>query len=66
MGRRRSNPVQEVRFPYDRGMYEVRDAVIVFYDFPEEGRHPRPFEDGGYAPEQPGGGWRPPYYPPGR
>ncbi|HEY5999904.1 MAG TPA: hypothetical protein VI078_11485 [bacterium] len=66
MGQRRSNPVQEVRFRYDRGMYEVRDAVIVYYDFPEERPRPRPFDGGGYAPEQPGGGWRPPYVPPRR
>jgi hypothetical protein len=64
MGQRRSNPVQEVRFRYDRGMYEVRDALIVYYDFPEEGRRPRPFVSGGYAPEQPGGGRPRPDVPP--
>jgi hypothetical protein len=64
MGRRRSNPVREVEFAFDRGMYEVRDAVIIYYDFPDERQHPRPFEEGRFAPEQPGGRWRPPYYPP--
>ena len=55
MGERQSNPVRQVRFEYDRGMYRATEAVIVFYDFPEEPRRgPRPFEDrGGYAPEAP-------------
>ena len=64
MGKHESNPVREVRFPYDRGMYEVRDALIVSYDFPDEERRPRAFEeDDGYAPEPPRGRWRPPYFP---
>lgn len=56
MGRRRSNPVREVDFRYDRGMYEVRDAVIIAYDF-DEAPTPQPFE-GGYAPEAPDDGNR--------
>ena len=52
MGERESNPVHEVRFSYDRGMYRAKDAVIITYDFAEERRHrPRPFEEPGYAPE---------------
>ncbi|HWR97659.1 MAG TPA: hypothetical protein VN317_04490 [Candidatus Methanoperedens sp.] len=66
MGQRQSNPVREVSFSYDRGMYEVREAVIIYYDFPEEGRPPRAFDDDGFAPEPPRGGWRPPYFPPPR
>ena len=70
MGRHESNPVREVRFPCDRGMYEVRDALVVAYDFPDEERRPRAFEeDDAYAPEPPRGRWRPPYFPerlPGR
>jgi hypothetical protein len=66
MGRRRGNPVREVRFPYDRGMYEVRDAVLVYYDFPDKEPRPRPFEGGEFAPEQPVSRWRPPYFPPQR
>jgi hypothetical protein len=55
MGQRESNPVRQVRFDYDRGMYRAAEAVVITYDFPEEPRHrPRPFEDRGYAPEQPG------------
>jgi hypothetical protein len=54
MGERQSNPVRQVRFDYDRGMYRAAEAVIVAYDFAEErGRRPRPFEDPGYAPEAP-------------
>lgn len=60
MGERQSNPVHQVRFDYDRGMYHAAEAVIIAYDFAEERRRrPRPFEDQGYAPETPdssGGG----------
>ncbi len=68
MGRHQSNPVREVRFRYDRGMYEVRDALIVYYDFDDEEPRPRPFDDDGrYAPEPPGPpqppGWRPAWPP---
>lgn len=64
MGRRESNPVREVRFSYDRGMYEVRDALVVYYDFADEERRPRPFQSGAYAPEQPSASWRPHSPPP--
>ena len=66
MGRHRSNPVREVRFSFDRGMYEVADALIVYYDFADEEPRPRPFESSGFAPEQPSGHWRPPHPPPWR
>jgi hypothetical protein len=52
MGERESNPVQQVRFDYDRGMYRANQAVVITYDFPEERRpRPEPFEERGYAPE---------------
>lgn len=51
MGSRQSNPVHEVRFDYDRGMYRTRDAVVISYDFPEERHRPQPFQDRGFAPE---------------
>lgn len=52
MGERESNPVRQVRFDYDRGMYSAREAVIIAYDFAEERRRgPQPFDDGSYAPE---------------
>lgn len=55
MGERQSNPVRQVRFNYDRGMYRASEVVVITYDFPEERRRrPRPFEDRGYAPEAPG------------
>ena len=54
MGDRESNPIRQVRFDYDQGMYHTSEAVIIAYDFPEERRRrPRPFEDRGYAPEAP-------------
>jgi hypothetical protein len=63
MGQRESNPVREVRFTYDRGMYDVKDALIIYYDFADTEPKPRPFEDGGFAPEPPVS-WRPTHYPP--
>jgi hypothetical protein len=59
MGERESNPVREVRFRYDRGMYRAKDAVVITYDFVEERRRrPRPFEDRDFAPEPRDERWR--------
>jgi hypothetical protein len=44
-------------------MYDVKDALIIYYDFADTEPKPRPFEDGGFAPEPPVS-WRPTHYPP--
>ncbi|HPR63928.1 MAG TPA: hypothetical protein PK014_06870 [Thermoanaerobaculia bacterium] len=53
MGERETHPVRQVRFDYDTGMYQIGQAVILFYDFPDRRPpYPRPFE-GSWAPEMP-------------
>jgi len=52
MGERESHPTVQVRFHYDRGMYKVDQALVVYYDF-EKKHEPNPFPELGYAPEMP-------------
>lgn len=60
MGERLTRPVEMVDFHYDAGMYNPREAVLLFYDFPrDDAPHPlldRPIHTppGGFAPEMPG------------
>jgi hypothetical protein len=57
MGERGSNPVQTVDFRYDTGMYQERDAVVIYYDFDNPPYYIQPpvyrDERQGYAPEIP-------------
>jgi hypothetical protein len=50
MGEREVHPVIDVAFNYDSGMYSVKDAVVIYYDFAQE---PNPFPALSYAPEMP-------------
>ena len=52
MGERESHPTYEVSFNYDTGMYDVSQAVVIYYDF-DHAPVPNPFPDMSYAPEQP-------------
>lgn len=50
MGESESHPTYQVAFNYDRGMYSVDQAVLIYYDFAPAPR-PNPFPELGYAPE---------------
>ena len=52
MGERGSHPTYEVDFRYDTGMYDVSQAVVIYYDFART-RTPDPFPDLSFAPEMP-------------
>jgi hypothetical protein len=52
MGERESHPTIQVAFDYDRGMYSVSQAVVLYYDFAPVAA-PNPFPALGYAPEMP-------------
>lgn len=52
MGERESHPTYEVDFRYDTGMYDVSQAVVIYYDFDHK-PSPNPFPDMSFAPEQP-------------
>ena len=52
MGEREANPVNQVRFDYDTGMYKPHQAVIIYYDFASVPQ-PQPFLSMNYAPEMP-------------
>jgi hypothetical protein len=51
MGEKRHHPVTTVEFDYDTGMYNPRNALVIYYDFGPS-RPPQPFMDKGFAPEQ--------------
>jgi hypothetical protein len=51
MGERESNPVQQVYFNYNTGMYKPHQAVIIYYDFAKEPTPPQPFLSMNFAPE---------------
>jgi len=52
MGERESNPTIQVQFDFDRGMFELSQAVVIYYDFADEPT-PNPFPGLSYAPEMP-------------
>ncbi len=52
MGERESHPTVQVDFDYDRGMYTLAQALVIYYDF-EKHIEPNPFPALGYAPEMP-------------
>jgi hypothetical protein len=52
MGERESHPTQTVEFEYDRGMYRLSQAIVIYYDFAEVSA-PNPFPALSYAPEMP-------------
>ena len=52
MGEKEDHRVTVVAFNYDMGMYQTREAVIIYYDFPPSPPRPSPFTDG-YSPEMP-------------
>jgi len=52
MGERESHPTYEVAFNYDRGMYSLSQALVIYYGFGEK-PVPNPFPALGYAPEMP-------------
>jgi hypothetical protein len=52
MGQSESHPTYQVAFNYDRGMYSVDQALLIYYDFARAPR-PNPFPALGYAPEMP-------------
>jgi hypothetical protein len=52
MGEKESHPTVQVRFDYDKGMYSVDDALLIYYDFVKQ-KHPHPFPGTEYAPEMP-------------
>ncbi|MBI5555334.1 MAG: hypothetical protein HY920_05735 [Elusimicrobia bacterium] len=51
MGERESNPIQQVYFNYNTGMYKPHQAVIIYYDFAKEPTLPQPFLSLNFAPE---------------
>ncbi|MDD5491179.1 MAG: hypothetical protein PHV60_00665 [bacterium] len=51
MGERESNPIQQVYFNYNTGMYKPHQAVIIYYDFAKEPTPPQPFLSMNFAPE---------------
>lgn len=51
MGERESNPVEQVYFNYNTGMYKPHQAVIIYYDFAKEPNPPQPFLSMNFAPE---------------
>ncbi len=50
MGDSESHPTYQVNFDYDRGMYQVAQAVVIYYDF-AKAEEPNPFPDMAYAPQ---------------
>jgi len=52
MGERESHPTYQVDFHYDRGMYTLSQALVIYYGFGEK-PVPNPFPALGYAPEMP-------------
>jgi hypothetical protein len=50
MGERESHPTVQVAFNYDAGMYNLSQALVVYYGF-EEAKGPNPFPALDYAPE---------------
>ncbi len=52
MGERETNPTTRVAFDYDRGMYNLAQAVVIYYDFASE-PVPNPFPAVSFAPEMP-------------
>jgi hypothetical protein len=53
MGERESNPTTLVDFSYDTGMYQVAQAIVIYYDFVNPEPLPNPFPAVSYAPEMP-------------
>ncbi len=51
MGERESNPVQQVYFNYNTGMYKPNQAVIIYYDFAKQPTPPQPFLSMNFTPE---------------
>ncbi len=51
MGERESNPIQQVYFNYNTGMYKPHQAVIIYYDFAKVPNPPQPFLSMNFAPE---------------
>ncbi len=51
MGEKKPHPVVTVQFDYDTGMYNPKNALVIYYDFGPP-RPPQPFLDKGFAPEQ--------------
>jgi len=52
MGERESHPTQMVELNVDSGMYRVKQAIVIYYDFAEVPT-PNPFPEISYAPEMP-------------
>jgi hypothetical protein len=53
MGEREANPIQQVYFNYNTGMYKPHQAVIIYYDFAKEPAPPQPFLSMNFSPEMP-------------
>lgn len=57
MGSHENNSVVDVAFHYDRGMYNVRDALVIYYEFARNNLKPLPFIEehsrGEFSPEMP-------------
>lgn len=51
MGERESNPIEQVYFNYNTGMYKPQQAVIIYYDFAKAPPPPQPFLGMNFAPE---------------
>jgi hypothetical protein len=51
MGEKESNPTTTVEFNYDRGMYRLAQALVVYYDFAPVEPQPNAFPAVSYAPE---------------
>jgi hypothetical protein len=52
MGEKESHPTYEVAFDYNTGMYDISQAVVIYYDFAKV-QTPNPFPDMSYAPQMP-------------
>jgi hypothetical protein len=50
MGERETHPTTQVDFHYDTGMFDISQALVVYYGF-EEAKGPNPFPAQDYAPE---------------
>jgi len=50
MGERESHPTVQVNFDYNRGMYSLDQALVIYYDFAHT-PSPNPFPAIGFAPE---------------
>jgi hypothetical protein len=51
MGERESNPTTQVEFQFNAGMYQLAQAVVIYYDFTRPTPTPNPFPGGDYAAE---------------